>query len=160
MVERGAARRVIAAEADGDDADLLGVDVGSLLQEIDAGAAGLLVVVAQHQPAEPDRLAGARPIHDQDRDAALDQVGHAGDVLDFLGDVEAVEEDDARRALGFRILGMDEIARQALALERHLDDLDLDVGVGDELVEAVDRGCDRRRAPVLSFGVRKRSPIW
>ncbi len=117
-----------------------GVDVGSPLEEIDAGAAGLLVVVAQHQPAEPDRLAGARPVHDQDRDAALDQVGHAGEVLDFLGDVEAVEEDDARRALGFRVLGMNEIARQALALERHLDDLDLDVGVGDELVEAVDRG--------------------
>ena len=92
----------------------VGVDVGALLQEIDAGAARLLVVVAQEQPAEADRLAGAGPVHDQDRDAALDQVGHAGDVLDLLGDVEAVEEHDAGRARGFRVLGMHEIARQAL----------------------------------------------
>src|SRR5262245_39499602 len=73
-IKRRAARRVVAAEADGDDADLLGVDVGPLLQEIDAGAARLLVVVAQHQPTETDGLAGAGPIHDQHGDATLDQV--------------------------------------------------------------------------------------
>ena len=136
----GAARRVVAAETDRDDADLVRVDVGPLFQEIDAGAARLLIVVAQDQAAETDRLAGARSIHDQDRNAALDQVRHAGDVLDLLGDVEAVEENDARPALRFRILGMNEIPRQVLAFERHLDDLDLDVGEPGELVEAIDRG--------------------
>src|SRR5262245_12692234 len=136
---RGAARRVVAAEADGDDADPFGVHVRAPLQEIDAGAAGLLVVVAQHQPAEADRLAGARPVHRQHRNAALDQLRHAGEVLDLLGDVEAVEEHDARRARRLRVLRMHEIARQAPAFERHLDDLDLDVGELDKTVEAIDR---------------------
>src|SRR5215470_16396238 len=40
-LERGATRRVVTAEADGDDADPLGVDVRPFLQEIDAGAARL-----------------------------------------------------------------------------------------------------------------------
>src|SRR5262249_52801710 len=88
-LERGAAWRVIAAQADGDDADFLRIDVGSLLQEVDAGAARLLVIVTQYLAAEADRLAGARPIHDQHRDATLDQVRHTGHVLDLLGDVEA-----------------------------------------------------------------------
>src|SRR5262245_23216408 len=70
-LERGAARRVVAAEADRDDADPLGIDVGAPLQEIDAGASGLLVVVAQHQGAEADGLAGPGAVHHQHRDAAL-----------------------------------------------------------------------------------------
>ena len=138
--ERGATRRVIATKADRDDADPLRVDVRAPLQEIDAGAAGLLVVVAQDETAETDRLAGAGSVHDQHRDAALDQVGHAGDVLDLLGDIETVEEDDARGARRFRILRVHEIARQVLAFERHLDDLDLHVGQPGKVVKAVDRG--------------------
>src|SRR6516164_4609098 len=35
---------------------------------------------------------------------------------------------------------MNEISRQAFAFERHLDDLDLDVGKRGESVEAIDRG--------------------
>ncbi len=96
--QRGTARRVVAAEADCDDADLPAVDVTSLFKEIDASAAGFFIIVAQDKSAETDRLAGAGAVHDQDRDAALDQVRHAGEVLDLLGDVEAVEEYDARRA--------------------------------------------------------------
>src|SRR5262245_6468790 len=92
------ARRVVAAEADCDDADLPAVDVTALFQEIDASAAGFVIIVAQDQSAETDRLAGAGAVHDQDRDAALDQFRHAGEVLNLLGDVEAVEEYDARRA--------------------------------------------------------------
>ena len=65
---------------------------------IDAGAAGLLVVVAQRHAAEADRLAGAGAVHHQHRNAALDEVGHAAQELDLLGDVEAVEEHHARRA--------------------------------------------------------------
>ena len=60
---------------------------------------------------------------------------------------------------GLGVLRVHEIAGQAFALERHLDDLDLHVGQRDELVEAIDRGAigvERLR----SFGVRKRSPIW
>ena len=113
---------------------------------IDAGAAGFLVIVAQRHAAEADRLAGAGPVHHQHRNAAPDQVGHAAQELDFLGDVEAVEEHHAGRARGFRVLRVHEIAGQLLALERHLDDLDLGVGQRGELVEAVDRRCDRRRA--------------
>ena len=129
---------------------LFRVDVRAPLQEIDAGAACLLVVVAQDETAETDRLAGAGPIHHQHRDAALDQVRHPGDVLDLLGDVETVEEDDARRARRFRIPGMNEISRQVLAFERHLDDLDLDVGEPGELVKAIDRGAiDVERLLVL-----------
>ena len=97
-LERCAARRVVAAEADRNDADFLGVDIGAAFEEIDAGAAGLLIVVAQDEPAKTDRLSGARSIHDQYRNAALDQVRYAGDVLDLLGDVQPVEENDARRA--------------------------------------------------------------
>src|SRR6516165_758324 len=137
-LERGTARRVVAAEADRDDADLPAVDVTSLFQEIDASAAGFFIIVAQDKPAETDGLAGAGA--DQDRDAALDQLRHAGEVLDLLGDVEAVKEYDARRARRFRILGMNEIAWQAFAFERHLDDVDLDVRERREAVEAIDRG--------------------
>src|SRR5262249_47460439 len=97
-LERGTARRVVAAEADCDDADLPSLDVIALFQEIDASAAGFFIIVAQHKPAETDRLAGAGAVHDHDRDAALDELRHAGGVLDLLGDVEAVEEYDARRA--------------------------------------------------------------
>jgi hypothetical protein len=97
-LERGAARRVVAAEADGDDADLFAVNIIALLQEVDASAAGFFIIMAQDKSAETDRLAGAGAVHDQNRDAALDQVGHAGEVLDFLGDVETIEEHNARRA--------------------------------------------------------------
>src|SRR5262249_30926106 len=139
-LERGTAGRVVAAEADRDDADLPAVDVTSLFQEIDASAAGFFIIVAQDKSAETDGLAGAGAVHDQDRDAALDQFRHAGEVLDLLGDVEAVEEYDARRARRFCVLGMNEIAGQAFAFERHLDDVDLDVRERREAVEAIDRG--------------------
>src|SRR5262249_57408665 len=97
-LERGAARRVVAAEADCDDADLLAVDVIALFQEIDASAAGFFIIVAQDEPAETDRLAGAGAVHDQDRDAALDQGRHAGEVLGLLCCVEAVGGYHGRRA--------------------------------------------------------------
>jgi hypothetical protein len=84
--------------------------------------------VAQDETAETDGLAGAGSIHHQHRYAAPDQVRHPGDVLDLFGDIETVEEDDARGARRFRIPGVDEITRQVLAFERHLDDLDLHVG--------------------------------
>src|SRR5262249_2966329 len=112
-LERGAARRVIAAETDRDDADLDGIGIVPPLKEIDAGAAGLLVVVAQDEAAETDRFAGARPVHHQDRDAALDQVRYASEVLDLLGDVETVEEYDARRARQTPVLCVNQISRQA-----------------------------------------------
>ena len=110
------------------------------LQIIDAGAAGLLVIVAQRHAAEADRLAGAGAVHDQHRNAALHQVGHAAQKLDFLRDVETVKEHDARRTRGLRVLGRHEIARQLFTLERHIDDLDLRSRQRDELVKALDRG--------------------
>src|SRR6202011_87338 len=91
-LERRATRRVIAAETDGDDADAPYVDVAARFQIIDAGATGLFVIVAQRHAAKADRLAGARSVHHQYRNAALGQVGHAAQKLDFLGDVESVEE--------------------------------------------------------------------
>ena len=124
-----------------------GVDVGARLQIIDAGAAGGLVVVAQMHVAEADRLAGARPVHDQHRDAALDQVGHAAQELDLLGDVEPVEEHHARAAPAFRVLRRDEVAGQALALERHLDHLDLRDRSERRTDGSNRRRCGRRRAP-------------
>src|SRR5262249_54910659 len=125
-LERGAARGVIAAQADRDDADPFRVDVAAFFQEIDAGAAGFLIVVAQHEAAEADRFAGAWAVHDQHRNTALDQVGDASEVLDFLGHVEAIEEHDTWRARRFRVLRVDEVAGQAGALEWHLHDFDLD----------------------------------
>ena len=35
-----------------------------------------------------------RAIHHQDRDASFNQIGDAGDELDFLGNVEPIEEYD------------------------------------------------------------------
>src|SRR5262249_15864747 len=69
-IERRTARRVVTAQAYGDDADPFRIDVRALLQEVEARAAGHLVVVAQREAAEADRLAGARPVHDQTRAAA------------------------------------------------------------------------------------------
>src|SRR5258708_17697674 len=156
-LERRAAWRVIAAEADGDDADALWVDVAAPLQIIDAGAAGLLVVVAQRHAAEADRLAGAGAVHHQHPNAALHQVGHAAQKLDLLGDIEAVEEHDTGRARGLRVLGRHEIARKFLTLERHIDDFDFRARQRHELMEAFDRsaiGVERalilRRAKALA----------
>src|SRR5207248_7548195 len=137
-LERCAAGRIVSAQADCDNADLVWADVPALLQKIDAGAARLFVIVAQYQPAESKRLTGARSIHDQDGDAAPDQIGHAGEVLDFFRDIEAVEEHDAGRRRGARILRVHEVAGQACALERHLHRLDLYISKRGELVEAVD----------------------
>ena len=78
--------------------------------------------------AKADRLAGAGAVHHEHRNAALNEIGHAAHILNFLGHVEAVEEDDARLALGHRILRVHEITGQAAVLERHFDDVDLDVG--------------------------------
>ena len=55
------------------------------------------------------------------------QIRDAANELDFLRHVESVEKDDARIALCFRILRVNEVTRQAAALERHLDDFDVDV---------------------------------
>ena len=129
-----------------------GVDVVALFQIVDAGDARDLVVVAQILVAETDRLAGAGAVHHQHRNAALDEVGHAAHVLDFLGDVEAVEEHDAGRAFRLRVLRMHEIAGQAAAFERHLDDLDLDVGERRMSGGSSRRRRGRRRARCLSFG--------
>ena len=107
---------------------------------IDAGAAGFFVIVAQRHAAEADRFAGAGAVHHQHRNAALHQIGHAAQKLNFLGDVEPVEEHDAGRARGLRILRRHEIARQLFALERHIDDFDFRARQRDELVEALDCG--------------------
>jgi hypothetical protein len=60
--------------------------------------------------------------------------------LDFLGDVEAIEEHDAGRSRGFRVLRRHEITWKFLALERHVDDLDLHPRQRDEVMKALDRG--------------------
>src|SRR6202451_2044536 len=57
-LQRGTTRRVIAAEADGDDADALYVDIAARLQIIDASAAGLLVIVAQRHAGGTVGLSG------------------------------------------------------------------------------------------------------
>src|SRR6202035_3895331 len=124
LIQRRAARRVIAAKADGDDTDALYVDVAARFQIIDAGAAGLLVVVTQRHAAEAYRLAGAGAVHHQHRNAALHQIGHAAQKLNLLGDVEAVEEYDARWPRRLRVLCRHKIAGQLVALERHIDDFD------------------------------------
>ena len=115
-----------------------GIDVGARLQIIDAGAAGLFVIVAQRHAAKADRLAGAGTVHDQHRNAAAHEIGHAAQELNLLGDVEAVEEHHAGRTRGFCVLRRHEIARQLLAFERHVDDFDLRARQRDELMKAVD----------------------
>jgi hypothetical protein len=65
-----------------------------------------------------------RSIHDQHRNAAAHEIGHAAQELNLLGNVEAIEEHHAGRANGFGVLRRHEIARQLLAFERHVDDFD------------------------------------
>src|SRR5262245_46810127 len=125
--QRRAARRVVAAKADRHDADALRIDIVALLEVIDAGRAGGLVVMAQGETAKPDRLPGARTVHDQTGDAATHEIGHAADELKLLADVEPIEEHDTRGALRALVPWVNEIRRQALALERHLHDLDPEV---------------------------------
>ena len=113
-------------------------NVGALFQIIDAGAAGFFVIVAQRHAAEANRFAGSGPVHHQHRDAAADQIGHAAQKLNLLGDIEAVKEHHAGRSRRFGVLRRDEIAGQFFAIKRHVDDLDLTSGQRDELMKAID----------------------
>jgi hypothetical protein len=74
-VHGSTARGIIAAETDGDDADLFGIDIAALLEKIDARAARDFIVVAQVMTAEANRLSSARAIHDQHGYTALDEIG-------------------------------------------------------------------------------------
>ena len=65
--------------------------------------------------AEADGLARAGAVHDQARDPAPHQIGHAAQIPQFLGDVEAVEEHDARGAREVGVLGVDKVRGQAPA---------------------------------------------
>ena len=147
-LHRSAARRVIAAEADGDDADLLRhrrrrASPGNRCRRCRPSRSRGAGTSPRKRIASP--VPG--PSMTRHRDAALDQVRHAAHVLDLLGDVEAVEEHDAGRARRCRVLRMHEIAGQAAAFERHLDDLDLDVGERRRTGGSNRPRCDRRRAP-------------
>ena len=88
--------------------------------------------------AEADRLAGAGAVHDQAGDAALHQVGNAPQVLELLGDIKAVEKENAGRPLRAGVLRRHEIAGKVPALEGDLHDLDPHVAQGRMAVEAVD----------------------
>lgn len=82
-----------------------------------------LRLVVERQIAEADGLAVAGAVDDETRDAARDEVRHPPEVLDLLGDVEAVEKDHRRGATGgpFRV---DVERGEARALVWHLDVLD------------------------------------
>src|SRR5690606_15265692 len=92
LLEGGGARRIVAAKADRHDADALRIDLGARGEIFVRGARVALGVVTQVEAAEAHALAVARAIDDQARDAARRQVRNALEVLDLLGDVEAVEE--------------------------------------------------------------------
>ena len=92
----------------------------------------------QRQVAKAHALAVARPVDDQAADAARREVGHAVAVLQFLGDVEAVEEHHAGRGLaaGRGRIGMHEQRGQARRPVRHLDRLDARMpDVGGRILE-------------------------
>src|SRR5215471_3879064 len=106
-LERRGPRRVVATEADGHHADAGGIDLRPRGEVVVGGCGVALGLVMQGQVAEADRLAVPGPVHDEAADAAGDEIGHALEVLDLLGHVEAVEEDQRGRAAADPF-GMDE----------------------------------------------------
>ena len=72
LLERGGARRVVAAERQRHDADAVAVDVGARLEIVDRGGGRLLGVGAGVEVAQPQRLADAR---DGRRSAARCRAG-------------------------------------------------------------------------------------
>ena len=113
------------------------IDVGALLEVVDARAARDFVVVAQVVAAEADRLTGAGAVHDQHEMPRLMRSGTPR--MNWISLVTSRPSKNTTHGVRarFRVLRVHEVAGQAAALERHFDDLDLDVGELRVAVEAV-----------------------
>src|SRR5687768_10156267 len=96
LVERGTARRVVAAEAQRDDGDTIAVDIRARREIIEARAAHELVVVMQRYVAQANRLAHTRTVDEQNGEAPAREIGDAAQILKLLLRVEATEANDAR----------------------------------------------------------------
>ena len=66
----------------------------------------------QHEVAEADRFAVAGAVEQQHRDATLDHFRNAAEVLDFFGDIKAVEEQHDRAFFARLLFGVHDDARQ------------------------------------------------
>ena len=126
MVHRRGARCVVPAQTQRHDADALTIKFGPR-GEVIVGRAGVpLGLVVQRKVAKADGFAVSRPVEYQAGNAARGKSGNALEILDFLGDIEAVEEQHDRTfaaAAGNRV-GVDDDARQARAFIRYFDVFD------------------------------------
>src|SRR5450759_3156064 len=85
----------------------------------------MLGVVTQVETAKADAFAIARAVHDQTSNATGNQIGNALEILNLLGDIEAVEEHHRRHlATAVGRLGMHIDRRQAGAVIGNLYVLD------------------------------------
>ena len=96
--------------------------------------------MAQHVAAKTNRFAGAGAVHHQARNAALDKIGDAAHELNFLGDIEAVEEHHARRTFAFGIFRMHKVTGQTFFTHRHFNDFYFDAGEFGVFMKTIDAG--------------------
>src|SRR5262245_10756382 len=125
LLKRCRAWRVIAAKADRHDANPAWIDFGPGCKIVPYRSRIVLGIVSQIEVAKADAFAIPRSIHYQARNAAGDQIGHALQVLNLLGDIETIEENHvwhfARAVLR---LGMNIDRRKARAFICDLDVLE------------------------------------
>ena len=117
LLEGRRTRRVIAAQANGHNTDALGIDLGPRCQIVEHRRRVVFGIVPQVEIAEADAFTVARAIDDQAGDAARGEIGDAFEILNLLGDIEAVEEHHRRHfATTISRLGMHVDRRQAGAV--------------------------------------------
>ena len=87
---------MIAAKRQRHDADAVAIDTGRRLQEINRGPGWNFRLGAVVQPTQAQRLADARIVDHEGRNATLRQrPRHADEIDDLLGDIEAVKMNHA-----------------------------------------------------------------
>ena len=96
LLVRRRARRVVAAEADRHHADAPGIDLRPRRQVVKNRRRIVLGVGSQVEIAETDAFAIPGPVHYEAGDSARHQVGDALEILNLLGDIEPIEEDNRR----------------------------------------------------------------
>jgi hypothetical protein len=140
LIHRGTPRRVVSAQAHGDDAYAVHVDIAACGKVIERGAARDLEIVAHAHAAKANRFALTGPIDKKHREAAAYELRRAAQILDFLLRVEPAESHDARFPCIARVFAVNEIGRKRATAERKLDDFDSRaIGQHRKLAEALER---------------------
>ena len=141
-LESGGPGSEVPAHADPGDGDAFGIDLVSRQQMIDTRRRGGLHVRSGRQAVQAQGAAGSGLIAQQHCHAAGGDLADAHEVQHFLGDIEAVEHDQARHRSPRRCASRDEQRRQRRPVnEGHLDELDGVATPLHTLLEAPQRRC-------------------